>query len=150
MKPNEKRMIIILLIITVIAIIFFAKSKNKVENSEEISTEETSEYVQTSEDGTKQATSSKLQETKTVEDLEISNIQIKEINGVATLTASVKNNSTKTKKEFPLTIKLLDESGNAIETLGAYVGTVAAGESRGINASINMDISDVYDISIEL
>ena len=149
MKSGEKKLIIILLIITIIAIVIYVRQKNQLEVIEE-SSPEGSEYVQQSEEGIKQSTSSKLQETKTVGDLEISNIQLVETAGVATLTAAVTNTSTTTKQEFPLTIKLLDESGNTIQTLGAYVGTIEAGETRGINASINMDISSIYDISIEL
>lgn len=153
MKPKEKKMILILLIITIIVAIIFIKSKNKKTNTEiqeEQQGTQSSEYVQQFEDGTKQSTSPKLNETKKVGDIEISGIQIIEKNGIATLTANVKNNSSATKKEFPLTIKLLNKSGEVIETLGAYVGTIKSGETRGIIASINMDISEVYDISIEL
>ena len=154
MKSNEKKMILILLIITIIAAIMFIKSKNKKTNTEVQEEQQqgtqSSEYVQQFEDGTKQSTSDKLNETKKVGDIEISGIQITETDGTATLTANVKNNSSTTKKEFPLTIKLLNKSGEVIETLGAYVGTIKSGETRGINASINMDISEVYDISIEL
>ena len=153
MKPNEKKMILILLIITIIMAIVFIRTRNKNSNTD-ISSEEgtatTSKYVQELENGTKQSISSKLNETKTIGDIEINSIQILENNGVATLTANVKNTSSTTKKEFPFTIKLLNESGEVIETLGAYVGTLKSGETRGINASINMDISDIYDISIEL
>lgn len=150
MKSNEKKMILILIIITIIAGAIFIKNKNKkMENKEQPETQK-QEYVQQFEDGTKQSTSSKLNETKKVGDLEISDIQIIESDGTATLTANVKNTSSTTKKEFPLTIKLLNKSGEVIETLGAYVGTIKSGETRGINASINMDISEIYDISIEM
>lgn len=153
MKSNEKKLITILLIITIImAIVFIRTRKNKNSNSDTNTEEATSqsEYIQEFEDGTKQSTSNKLEETKTIGDIEINNIQIIEKSGTATLTATVTNNSSSTKKEFPLTIKLLNKSGEIIETLGAYVGTIKSGETRGINASINMDISEIYDISIEL
>ncbi len=134
--------------ITLIAGIIFIKSK-KTENKEQQEMQK-QEYIQEYEDGTKQSISSKLNETKKVGDLEISGIQIIEIDGTATLTANVKNTSSSTKTEFPLTIKLLNKSGEEIETLGAYVGTIKSGETRGINASINMDISEIYDISVEM
>ena len=148
MKSNEKKMILILIIITIIAGIIFIKNR-KTENKEQQGTQK-QEYIQEYEDGTKQSISSKLNETKKVGDLEISGIQIIEIDGTATLTANVKNTSSSTKTEFPLTIKLLNKSGEEIETLGAYVGTIKSGETRGINASINMDISEIYDISVEM
>lgn len=150
MKPKEKRMILILLIITIIVGIIFIRNKNKKVDTGEEKQGTQSEYVEQSEDGTKQSTSEKLNEVKKVGDFEISNIQIIENNGTATLTANVKNTSDETKKEFPLKIKLLNKSGEVIETLGAYVGNIKSGETRGINASINMDISNIYDISIEI
>ena len=150
MKPKEKRMIAILLIITIIATIIFIKNKNKNTEVEEQQQETQIQHVQQTENGTKQSTSEKLNETKKIGDIEISGIRIVENNGTATLTANVKNTSATTKKEFPLKIKLLNESGEVIQTLGAYVGTIKSGETRGINASINMNISNIYDVSIEL
>lgn len=154
MKPKEKKMIIILLIITIIAVILFIITKNKNTETEQKLEEKTNstqnEYVEKLEDGSKQSISDKLNETKKVGDIEINNIQIKENNGIAVLTANVKNTSATTKKEFPFTIKLLNKSGEVIQTLGAYVGTLKSGETRGVNASINMDISNIYDISIEI
>lgn len=150
MKPKEKRMIAILLIITILATIIFIKNKNKNTEVEEEQKTTQNQYVQQTENGTKQSTSEKLNETKKIGDIEISGIKIIENNGTATLTANVKNTSATTKKEFPLKIKLLNKSGEVIQTLGAYVGTIKSGETRGINASINMDISNIYDISIEM
>lgn len=150
MKPKEKRMIAILLIITILATIIFIKNKNKNTEVEEEQKTTQNQYVQQTENGTKQSTSEKLNETKKIGDIEISGIKIIENNGTATLTANVKNTSATTKKEFPLKIKLLNKSGEVIQTLGAYVGTIKSGETRGINTSINMDISNIYDISIEM
>ena len=151
MKSSEKKGILILIIIAIIIIIILSivrNNKNKKQDSSEEANQ--SEYVQTLTDGTKQGTSSKLNETKTIGDIEISNIQIVEKNGMATITASVKNNSGMTKKEFPMKLKLLNESGDVLQEVGAYVGTIKDGETRGINASVNMNISQIYDISIEI
>lgn len=149
MKSGEKKMILVLIIITVIVIGIWIKgiSKKEYTPQEEINV---NEFVQTFEDGTKQSTSTKLNETKKIGDFEISNIQIIETNGTATITATVTNTSNSTQKEFPITIKTLRKNGEVIENVGAYVGTTKAGESRGINASINMNIDEIYDISIEI
>ena len=105
MKPKEKKMIIILLIITIIAVILFIITKNKNTETEQKLEGKTNstqnEYVEKLEDGSKQSISDKLNETKKVGDIEINNIQIKENNGIAVLTANVKNTSATTKNEFP-------------------------------------------------
>ena len=142
-------MIAILTLITIIMLIVKIRLGKKENNSVEEQTAPQAEYVQQGENGTKQSTSSKLQETKKFGDFEMTNIQIIEKNGFATLTASVKNTSSATKNEFPFTIKLLNENGEVLQNLGAYLGETQAGETRGINASINMDISQIYDISVE-
>lgn len=153
MKDSEKKGILILIIVSIIiiGIVFTIRNnRNKKQEIPEENTTNNSQYVQTSKDGIKQATSSKLNETKTIGDIEVSDIQIVEQNGLATITAVVKNNSGTTKKEFPMTLKLLNEKGETIQEVGAYVGTIKSGETRGINASVNMDISQIYDISIEM
>ena len=147
MKANEKKMILILIIITIILII--VKVNQKSDSPKESGTT-LSEYVEESESGLKQSTSDKLNEVKTFGEFEMGNIKITELNGKATLTASVTNMSASTQNEFPLTINLMDKKGNVLEKLGAYVGTTKPGESRGINASINMDISEIYDIEVEM
>ena len=137
-------------ILTIIATITYIKNKNKNTEVEQEQKTTQSQQVQQTEKGTKQSTREKLNETKKIGDIEISGIRIIENNGTATLTANVKNTAATTKKEFPLKIKLLNKTGEVIQTLGAYVGTIKSGETRGINASINMDISNIYDISIEM
>lgn len=149
MRDSEKKGIIILIIVSILimSIIFIAtRNKNKKNNEEA----KQNEQVQTTENGIKQATSGKLQETKVVGDLEISDIQITEEDGLATITASVKNNSGVSKNEFPMKIRVLNQSGETIQEVGAYVGKMQADETRGINASVNMEISQIYDIEIEL
>ena len=151
MKDSEKKGILILIIVSIIiiGILFIITRGNK--KQEENSTEtKNNQYVQTLDDGTKQGTSSKLNETKKLGDIEVSDIQVVEKNGIATITASVKNTSGITKKEFPMKLKLLNKSGEVLQEVGAYVGTIKDGQTKGINASVNMDISEIYDISIEL
>lgn len=154
MKPKEKRMIAILVIITIIMLIITIVVKNnskkaKEEKQAQPNESETS-FVQQNENGVKTNTSDKLKETKKVGDFEISNISITEVNGVATVQASVMNTSSIDKKEFPLKLKLLNEKGEVIQEVGAYVGKIKQGETRGINASVNMDISNIKDIQFEM
>lgn len=145
MKPNEKKIIFILVIITIIVgiISLFVKNSKKEEKQETIDTG----YTQTQEDGTKINTSEKLTQEKQLGTLKVSNISITELEGETTIRASIENTSMSTVKEFPITIKLLNEMGETLQEVGAYVGRMKAGESRQIHASVTMESSTIYDIS---
>lgn len=41
------------------------------------------------------------------------------------------------------------ENGETIQEVGAYVGKLEKRETRAINASISMDISEIYDVTFE-
>ena len=147
MKKKEKRMILILVIITIIAIILlYFQKRPKNENQE---TAQEQELIAVQEDGSKIATSEKLQEKRKIGEIEISNINIREQNGLAKITASVTNVGEQKKEEMPVTIVLKDETGNTIAEIGAYIGTIEKGEQRGIQASANVTIDEVYDVEIK-
>lgn len=148
MKAKEKRMILILVLITIAMLIITVIVKNN-NKQQEVTPEQGSGLVKQQEDGTKQSISGKLQETKKIEDLDVSNIQIIEVNGEATITANITNDTLNTKKEFPITIKVLNKQGEVIQEVGAYVGKMQKGETRAINASVSMDISEIYDVKFE-
>lgn len=149
MKAKEKRMILILVMLTIIMLIITIVVKNNNKNKEEGIEQKQSTLVEEKEDGTKESISNKLKETKQLEDLEVTNIQITEENGEATIRANITNKTTTSKQEFPITIKVLNQNGEVIQEVGAYVGKMQAGETRAIHASINMDISEIYDVTFE-
>lgn len=134
---------LIVVIVLVVIIVNVAKKDEDVKNNSD-----TSELITTTEDGTKTNTSSKLNETKTYNGLEITNINITEKGGVAQITAVVTNNTGISVEEGPLTINVKDKEGNVLQKVGAYAGSMKDGESRMINASINMDISNIYDLEV--
>ena len=145
MKKKEKRMILILVIITIIAIILlYFQKRPKDENPET-----TQEQIAVQEDGSKIATSEKLQEKRKIGEIEIGNINIREENGLAKITASATNVGEQKTEEMPITIVLKDEGGNSIAEIGAYIGTIEKGEQRGIQASANVTIDEVYDVEIK-
>lgn len=149
MTKLERRRIAFLIIITIIVIVIKVNKGKKVEDySGEGQSALPTEYVQ-EENEIKQTVSEKLEETKYFGDFEMTGIQITENNGLATLIASVKNTSNRKIEEFPFTVNVLDEDGEKIGVFKAYLGTTEPGEIRGINASTNMDISQIYDIEIE-
>ena len=137
MKAKEKRMILILVVITIIMLIITIIVKNNNRKNNEI---QQGNLVEQREDGTKESISNKLKEEKTLEDLSVTNIQITEENGEATIRANITNQTNMSKAEFPITINVLNQNGETIQKVGAYVGSLQAGETRSINASINMDI----------
>lgn len=146
MKAKEKRMILILVLITAIVIIINIVVKNR--NTEEESSNSNTELVQMQEDGTKTSTSEAITQQKKFEEFEITNTSIVEKDGLATIIASITNNTNNEIKEFPVRIKLLNKNREVIQEIGAYVGTMKAGETRQINATVNMDISEIYDFEI--
>ena len=148
MKKKEKRRILILVIITIIAIILLYFQKRPKDENQETAQEQ--EFITVQEYGSKIATSEKLQEKRKIGEIEIDNINIREENGLAKITASATNVGEQKTEEMPITIVLKDEAGNSIAEIGAYIGTIEKGEQRGIQGSANVTIDEVYDVEISL
>lgn len=160
MKKNEVKMILILILVAIIIIAVLVKvrdgkasvSENGNSNGtvETENAEETGEFVQVLEDGTKLNTSSKLAETKTFGNYEVSNIQLTEQNGQSLILADVKNIGSAKAETVLIDITLLDKSGNEITTIGGIIGDVEAGETVQLNASATVDFANAYDFSIKV
>lgn len=148
MKTNEKRMILILVVITIIVIAITVVVKNNKKKAE-TNPDTGSELTQNLENGSKVNTSEQLKQTKKVDDMELTDIQLTEVNGEATIRANATNNTAVAKKEFAITINVLNKNGEKISEVGAMIGSTKPGETRQINASINMSINEVYDFIIE-
>lgn len=153
MKKNEKRLILILIAILVIVLIiglFIKKNKNKENEIQNQNTATDEKFVQVLEDGTKLNKSSKFNETKNIDGIEISNIQFTYKDGQTVLLADVINNSGKAVDMTLLDIKLLDEQGNEIITVGGIISPMQVGETSQLNASMTMDYANAYDVEITL
>lgn len=152
MKKKEKRLILILIVILVVVLIiglFIKKNRNEengVQSQQNTATDE--KFVQVLEDGTKLNKSSKLNETKNVEGIEISNIQFTYKDGQTVLLADVTNNSGKAIDMTLLNIKLLDEQENEIITIGGIISPMQVGETTQLNAGMTMDYANAYDVEI--
>lgn len=144
MKKKEKRMIMILIIITIIAMIILYFQKRPKEEREG-----TGEEVIVQENGSKEVSSEKLEETKRIGKIEISNINVREENGMAEVTASARNTGEEETEEMAVKIILKDKEGNTIGEIGAYIGKMKKEETRGIQASANIEIDNIYDIEIQ-
>ena len=152
MKKKEKRLILILIAILVVVLIiglFIKKNRNEengVQSQQNTATDE--KFVQVLEDGTKLNKSSKLNDTKNVEGIEISNIQFTYKDGQTVLLADVTNNSGKAIDMTLLNIKLLDEQENEIITIGGIISPMQVGETTQLNAGMTMDYANAYDVEI--
>ena len=154
MKKNEKTIIGVLVAITIVVIIV-ALTRNK-DNKQEIAETKTEEqttiaqeeFVNILEDGTRLNTSAKLQETKQIEGLEISDLQLTEKENVTLLLGTITNTSDTTQGGYPIEIKVLDKNGNEITTVSAYIGTLEPGKTTQLNTSKTFDYANAYDINI--
>ena len=151
MKRNEKKWILVLVAITVLLIIVLIvkNSKKEVvkENTEQLGTN-TQEYVQVLEDGTKLNTSTKLKETKKLDNLEIGNIQLTNKNGQSVLLADVKNTGSMETQVMLINIVLLDETGTEIATVPGIISPLKVGESTQLNTSMQQDYTGIYDFRV--
>lgn len=153
MKKNEKRLILILIAILAIVLIiglFIKKNKNEENEVQNQNTVTDEKFVQVLEDGTKLNKSSKFNETKNIDGIEISNIQFTYKDGQTVLLADVTNNSGKAIDMTLLNIKLLDEQENEIITIGGIISPMQVGETTQLNAGMTMDYANAYDFEITL
>ena len=149
MKKSEIRMIVIILIVglIVIGVMLATRGTNK-KGEETTDTEES--YTEVLEDGTRINTSEKTKKTKTVEGLEISNLQITEKDNVTIMLGTITNKSTETKEDITLKIKILDRNGKEITTVENYIGKLEAGKSTQLNTSTTYDYADMYDYEVTI
>lgn len=154
MKPEEKKLILVLVIITVIVGVvayFIMRGNNKTNNNNNATIQENvaDEYVQTLDDGSRLNVSEELQKTKTLDGLEITNIQLKEIGGVTTLLADVENKTDSKSSEKKIKVKILDKSGNVITVLKGIIDPMNAGEKVQLNIAVSADVANAYNFSVE-
>ena len=159
MKKNEK-IVILVLVIILIAVIIFAVTRNSSSEAEEktatssttVSSETELEtggdYSVVLEDGTKLNTSTKLNETKTLGGLEITDIQLTESGNMTQLLATITNTSSSTEGGYTATLTLIDENGETLIELKPYIPELEAGESTQLNASSGLDYCNAYDFTI--
>ncbi len=134
----------IILIIIIVAVIVNINKKNKHETTEN----DENSYVEEIADGIKINKSTKLNESKLVNGLLISNIQLTESDGMTTLLADV-TNKTEQKTSFKkLRIILLDENENEISSMIAFLNNINAGETTQLNVSTTSNYIKAYDFKV--
>ena len=148
MKAKEKRMILILIVVAVVIIGILLMWKKSTKENEGEQEEIKEKYVQVLEDGTKLNTSSKLKETKKLDDIEIKGIQLTHESGRTIVLATATNTGTKDLTLTPVILTLYDDAGNKLEVINGIISPVKAGESVQVNIGATRDYANAYDFTI--
>lgn len=156
MNSNEKRWIVLLVAVIIIAIVLIVAivgmndSENQAINDgqNEVQMNEES-YTTQLDDGTKINTSEEMSKMKTYKNLEISNIQFTEKNGMSVLLADVTNKGNTTHEEEVVKITILGENNEEIAVIHPSIEEIEPGGTAKINASISADVTNAKDFVIE-
>lgn len=161
MKKNKK--IITTIIVFVIVVVGVILILEKLVNNQQLDNKNTDneyenrqeenkiskKYVEELADGRKINISDKLKETKRLDGLEISNIQLTYDKGMSIILADVKNTTNQDLKLTPINLKLYDEQGNILESLDGLISEIKAGEKTQLNIGVSNDLANAYDFTIE-
>ena len=86
-----------------------------------------------------------------VDGIEFTNTELTVTNGVSKIKVSVTNNSTENYNLNEYSIIFKDENDNVIAKMPGYVGeTINAGETKHINASIDIDVSKAKKVEYDV
>lgn len=138
--------IIFLIIASIILIKLFTKNaskNNKLDDNNEIFSKITS-------DGTRINISEKLNENKKIDDLDITNIELKSDGQVTQLTALIKNNTGKVKGDYTAKVIFVDSNNTKIAEMGIYIKKLQPGESTILNGKITFDYTNAYNFNIQI
>ena len=155
MNNNEKRWVVLLVAVVVIAVVLIVVlvnvngSKEEIQGGESIPVENEEKYTTELNDGTKINTGEEFNSTKMYGNLEISNIQYTEKDGMAVLLADVTNKGSTTHENEVVKITILGENGEELSTTKPVIGKIEPGETIQINATITADVSNAKDFTIE-
>ena len=155
MTKKEKKRILILVAIVIVIVVAMVismskKGKQQAENNPTEQNQQVNkeEFVQTLDDGTRLNTSTKLQETKRIEGLELSNFQVTAVNNETQLLGTIKNTSNTTQGDFLANIKVVDKAGKELTTVQVYIKEMKPGETSKLMSSNVFDYANAYDFSI--
>ena len=151
MEKSGKKALILIIIAGVIVVGIIPLIKVFTDSQEEannVQQQVTEEFVEVLEDGTKLNVSNKLEEVKTFEGMEITDIQITEKDNVTLLLGTVTNKSDKNQGGYPVEVVVLNKEGKEIKTVVAYIKELKPGESTQLSTSATSDYANAYDFTI--
>ena len=151
-KNNTAKIVPVIIAIVVVIIILVVlinreNSKEVVADVENANTDSVS-YVEEIENGVKLNTSSKLNESKEVDGLKFSNIQLTTQSGMTTLLADVTNNTGASTELKNVTITLIDQEGNELTSIKGVVNAMQEGETTQLNIATTSDYINAYDFTV--
>ena len=154
MKVNKNGVTIVALVVTIIIGIILIttlsqnskKSKEEELNQNQSSSQES--YVEEIEDGIKINKSTKLNEAKEIDGLQISNIQLTTEGGMTTLLADVTNNSGAKTPVKQIEITLVREDGSEIAKITGIINELEVGATTQLNISTTSDYVEAYDFLV--
>ncbi len=139
-------MVIILLIVIAVKAIGGKKdNENKPNNTQK----NEGKYVTQLEDGTKVNNSDALQKTKKYKSISISGIQYTSKNGSSVLLADLTNTGSSTFEREEITIEILGENNEIIDTISAVLPRMESGQTKQLNAIATADIVNAKDFKIK-
>ena len=158
-KINQKKkkvllagaIIIILIIIGIVLISTLSQNSKKTkEESNQNQGSNQESYVEEIEEGIKINKSTKLNEVKEIEGLQISNIQLTTEGGMTTLLADVKNNSGAKTEVKQIEITLIREDGSKIAKITGIINELEVGATTQLNISTTSDYIEAYDFLVSV
>lgn len=153
MRKQEKIIILILIGIIIIALgVLFLRKNNEEKRTnkggEMSSPIQEEQFYQELEDGIKLNTSTKLKETKTVNGLQIRNIQLTNQNNQTVLLAEVENTTGNETGETVIDVTILNKEGKELGTIGGMIAPLKAGEKTQLNISAMKDYVNASDFRV--
>lgn len=154
-KKIKYVIIILCLIIAIIMCIVYKSNSNKetLKNLEQnIQEDVNKDTVKESEselpnDG-KIDISDQLYNTKTLDELEVTNIRLEKNNGITTLLADVINNTNFKVSGKKVKVEILDKNENVIATLKGLIEDVKPNGKVELNMSVTVDVLEAKDFRI--
>lgn len=149
-NPKLKILIIALIIIIILTIVLIVIINTKKKNKTIVSTNNNEEFVVVSENGVKNNISSKVKETKKIENLNFSDITISMKNNSTVVSGKVSNPTNEAIKGFYFKIYALNGNDETIATTeGLLDSQIEAGETITFQSTTSKDFANCYDIRIE-
>ena len=151
MKKKELKkfpiiLIIALILIVVLSIIIVKTSDNNVNNQNLPSTNDN--FSQVTSNGTKINVSEMLNADKEFDGLDITNIELTSDGNVTQLTATISNNTGKTKGDYPAKVIFVDSNNTKLAEMGIYIKKLQPGENTILNGKITFDYTNAYNFNI--
>jgi hypothetical protein len=141
-------LILLAVVIIVIMAVSILGKENKVNNEANTVSQNTTNYVSTSE-GNKVNTSKEVVADKKVENLLIEKSQIVFQNGTSKLTSKVINDAI-AKENLRFKVKFVANDGSIIAESVEYIGKIGENETKYIDSYITADVSNAKDITYEI